>query len=336
MSVSDRPARVTIKTIAEAVGVTHGTVSRALRGDPRVKNETAELVRAKAEELDYRPSRLGRALKTRRTGNIAIVVSYIHDPFYSEVVQAVHDRLFPLEYNLFMAATESDLTRQARVARSLLEQSVDGAFVCCLPGLTPPFQELEKKIPLVTINCDPALHPAGVVHQDAEGMRQTVSYLVERGHRQIGYLGAKNGGFAQKTRRTAFFQMTERYSVKTWEATAPDVKVEAGFATAHEWLSTSNRPTAVVCFNDTVAFGLLKACRSLGINVPEELSVIGFDDIEMADFVPPGLTTFSQPRYEMGRAATEVMMTLLSGGEVAAQEEFLGKLVKRGTVGSVP
>ncbi|MCA9796880.1 MAG: LacI family DNA-binding transcriptional regulator, partial [Candidatus Eremiobacteraeota bacterium] len=146
--------RVTIKTIAEEVGVTHGTVSRALRGDSRVRSETAEAVQEAARRLGYRPSRSARALRTRRTGNLAIVVSYVHDPFYSEVVQAIHDRLFPLHYNLFMAATEFDLERQAEVARTLGEELVDGAFVCCLPGMTPPFQKLAQSVPLVTINCD--------------------------------------------------------------------------------------------------------------------------------------------------------------------------------------
>lgn len=330
--------RVTIKTIAEAVGVTHGTVSRALRDDPKVKRETALEVKRVAEELGYRPSRVARALKTRRTGTLAIVVSYVHDPFYSEVVHAVHDRLYPLDYNLVMAATETDLARQTSVAQKFLGQSVDGVFVCCLPGLTQPFKRLSEQIPLVTINCDPSLHPAGVYHNDPEAVRQTVAYLVERGHRHIGYVGAENGGFAQTERRTAFFEEIRKLSLRSTELTCPDVKIEAAHAVADKWLGDSDipRPTALVCFNDTVAMGFMKACREHHLEVPEELSIVGFDDIEMADFIHPGLTTFSQPRYEMGKVATETMMGLLAGKGDGEQTKFLGKLVQRGTVGNIP
>lgn len=330
--------RVTIKTIADAVGVTHGTVSRALRGDPRVKAATAVEVRDMAERLGYRPSRLARALKTQQTGTLAIVVSYIHDPFYSEVVQAVHDRLFPMEYNLVMAATESDLLRQQRVAQSFLEHSVDGVFVCCLPGLTPPFQRLRSQIPLVTINCDPSLHAAGVYHNDPEAIRQTIDFLVRRGHRHIGYVGAENGGFAQRERLKAFTDESRKLSIEQTVLSCPDVKIEIAYAEADKWLAQGklNRPTAMVCFNDTVAMGFLKACREHQVSVPDELSIVGFDDIEMADFLYPGLTTFSQPRYEMGKVATETMMALLSGLEEGSQTKFLGNLVQRGTVGNVP
>lgn len=330
--------RVTIKTIAEAVGVTHGTVSRALRGDPRVRTQTAEEVKAVADRLGYRPSSLGRALKTRRTGALAIVVSYAHDPFYSEVVQAVHDRLFPLEYNLLMAATESDLVRQQRVAQNFLGQSVDGVFVCCLPGLTEPFQKLRDRIPLVTINCDPILHPAGVYHDDPEAMRRAIQFLLQKGHRKIAYVGADNGGFAERQRRGTFQQECSGLSLDGRLLSCPDVKVEVAYQVALDWLQKRDLqpPTALICFNDTVAIGFLKACRELQVDVPGELSIMGFDDIEMADFIHPGLTTFSQPRYEMGKVATETMMNLLNGSKEPKQTKFLGRLVHRGTVGNVP
>ncbi|MGE0489789.1 MAG: LacI family DNA-binding transcriptional regulator [Vulcanimicrobiota bacterium] len=325
--------RVTIKTIAEEVGVTHGTVSRALRGDSRVRSETAEAVQEAAERLGYRPSRSARALRTRRTGNLAIVVSYVHDPFYSEVVQAIHDRLFPLHYNLFMAATEFDLERQAEVARTLGEELVDGAFVCCLPGMTPPFQKLAQTVPLVTINCDPTIYPYGVVHQDREAMRLCYQYLLERGHRKIGYLGAVNGGNAERARRGAFTDAAAGMAVPALMRSAEDVKVEAGEAAMRTWLDQGvNDMTALICFNDTVAIGAMKACAEAGVKVPEELSVVGFDDIEMASYVRPALTTFSQPRYEMGRAATEMMMALLAGKSPPAPARFLGKLVERESV----
>jgi DNA-binding LacI/PurR family transcriptional regulator len=328
------PRRVTIKTIAEAVGVTHGTVSRALRGDPRVRTETATLVMEKAQELGYRPSRVGRALKTQRTGSFAVVLSYAHDPFYSEVVQAIHDRLFPLERSLLIAATENDLERQRSVAQTLLEQMVDGVFVCCLPGMTPPFQKLAEQIPVVTINCDPDSNPWGVLHDDDEATRLCMQYLIEQGHRSIAYLGAANGGFAQKTRFRAFQEFSRDVSIKSVFRESPDVKMEAGEETMKRWLQEGflSLPSALLVFNDTLAIGAMKAIRDLGYRVPEDISIVAFDDIEMARYLTPPLTTFSQPRYEMGRVATELMMARLSGGAPERPDLFRGHLIKRGTV----
>ena len=326
--------RVTIKTVAEAVGVTHGTVSRALRGDPRVRSETAQAVKEAAEELGYRPSRVGRALRTQRTGSFAIVLSYAHDPFYSEVVQAIHDRLFPLERSLLMAATEDSPERQRAVAQTLLEQQVDGVFVCCLPGMTPPFRKLSQQVPVVTINCDPESNPWGVLHDDAAATRECLDYLLEQGHRSVAYLGAANGGFAQKTRFQAFKDYTRQVSVKAIFRESPDVKMEAGEETMRVWLEEGflNPPSALLAFNDTLAIGAIKAIRDHGLRVPEDISVVSFDDIEMARYLTPALTSFSQPRYEMGRVATEMMMTLLSGGTPEKPDMFAGRLVKRGTV----
>lgn len=327
--------RVTIKTIAEAVGVTHGTVSRALRGDTRVKPETTLAIQEAALRLGYRPSKLGRALKTQRTGALAIVVSYISDPFYSEVIQAVHDRLFPLEHSLFMVATEHDPARQRAAAQSLSNSLVDGVFVCCLPGLTPPFQELGKSVPLVTINCDPAKYPYDVVHDDAGAVRDCLAHLMQLGHRKIGYLGAHTGGYAQRVRLQAFTAYAAEMALNASVYTAEDVKVESGEAAMAAWLQEwgANGPTALVCFNDTVAIGACKAAREAGLSIPDNLSVLGFDDIEMATYVQPALTTFAQPRYEIGRAAAEMMLALLAGGQPAAPLLLRGELRVRQSTG---
>ena len=328
--------RVTIKTIAEAVGVTHGTVSRALRDDPRVRQETTKLVKQKAAELGYRPSRVGRALKTRKTGTLAIVLSYAHDPFYSQVLQAVHDRLFPLEISLFVAATEHDPARQRVTAEILSERMVDGVFVCCLPGMTEPFLQLSKTLPVVTINCDPQIYPYSVYHDDFKAMGDCLKMLTRKGHRKVGYLGAQNGGFAQRTRLDAFNKFCRELSLHPTVRTADDVKIEVGAEAMEQWLEKDELPSALVCFNDTMAIGAMNACRKRGLRIPEDISLVGFDDIEMAAYLNPGLTTYSQPRYEMGRIAAEMMLALQSGKTPEAPVCLSGKLIERETVAHTP
>ena len=164
--------------------------------------------------------------------------------------------------------------------------------------------------------------------------RECLEYLMEQGHRSVAYLGAANGGFAQKTRFKAFTDFTRQVSVKAVFRESPDVKMETGEETMTTWLEEGflNPPSALLAFNDTLAIGAIKAIRDRGLRVPEDISVISFDDIEMARYLTPPLTSFSQPRYEMGRVATEMMMTLLAGGTPHKPDLFTGRLVKRGTV----
>jgi DNA-binding LacI/PurR family transcriptional regulator len=325
---------VSIKTIAEHAGVTHGTVSRALRNDPRVKPETIARITALARELGYRPSRIARGLKLRRTGTLGLVVANITDPFLTEVIRGVHDAVLPAGYSLFVAATDADVTRATAIIHALDEHRVDGLLLL-LADLPPAYTDIVRaqRMPSVLINNHHGLTDvASVSNDDRRGITELVQHLVNLGHRRVGYLGDVRSGatnaLRQHTMRDALAQhgLTQRpEDLILASGSLPD----AGYLALFERLRQPG-PTAWLCFNDLLAIGALRAAKTSGIHVPTELSIVGFDDIALAHYVDPPLTTFAQPTYDLGHRAGALMMGMLATpGEPALTLTLSGTLVAR-------
>ena len=333
-------SHVTIKTIADRVGVTHGTVSRALKGDPRVKPQTAERIVALATQLGYTPSGLGRGLRTNRTGTLGIVISCITDPFYSEVIRGVHDAVLPAGYSLFVASTDTDSGSPQTIARSLWERRVDGLFMGCLPQIAQPYQRLvqEENLPIVLINRPSDDYPYNVFNDDARAVEACLDYLVAQGHRRIGFLGNLAAGGPDELRYLSY-----RESLRRWKLDSQDCNIffadrgqlRSGADATASWLNRNAdcRPTVLLCYNDLLAIGAIHALSEAGLDVPAALSVVGFDDIELAGYINPPLTTFAQPKYELGHRAATLMLQLLGGQPIAAKPlPLFGQLVVRQSV----
>ena len=334
-----RGSHVTLKSIADRLGMTHGTVCRALKGDPRVKPETAERIVHLAAQLGYTPSGLGRGLRTNRTGTLGIVISCITDPFYSEVIRGVHDAVMPAGYSLFVASTDTDAGCPRTIARNLWERRVDGLFMGCLPQIAQPYQRLvqEENLPIVLINRPSDDYPYTVCNDDARAVAACVDYLVTQGHRRIGYLGNLAAGGTDELR-----YVTYRDSLRRWKLEPQDCDIyfaergqlKAGAEATASWLNrTTDRPTVLLCYNDLLAVSAIRALDEAGLKVPTDLSVVGFDDIELAAYVNPPLTTFAQPKYDLGHRAATMMLQLLSGQTVASKPEpLIGQMVIRQSV----
>jgi DNA-binding LacI/PurR family transcriptional regulator len=327
----------TIKTIAQQAGVTHSTVSRALRGDPRVRPETTARIRAIADELGYTPSRIGRGLKTQRTHTLGLVVSHITDPFLTEVVRGVYDKVLPANYSLFVAATNVDREREAAIVRSFREQRVDGILICSsrLGGL---YRTLiaEQSLPIVLINNQAeGQYAYAVAHDDRRAAKDCVAHLIDIGHQRIGYLGNQRGGSTNADRLAGYHAAMTAAHVPV---RATDVQhASTGHPTAsvepiQTWLRQpdSERPTAIFCYNDLLAIGALRALKHAGLRVPDDISLVGFDDIDMAAYVDPPLTTFAQPKHALGYRAAEMMFHLLDRSADGAGPVMLyGELIVR-------
>ena len=332
---------VTIKTIAQQAGVTHSTVSRALRDDPRVRPETMARIRAIADQLGYTPSRIGRGLKTQRTHTLGLVVSHITDPFLTEVIHGVQDKVLPAGYNLFVAATNVDPQREAAIVRSFREQRVDGILICSsrLGGL---YRTLiaEQAQPIVLINNQgTGQYAYTVAHDDRRAASACVEYLIEHGHRRIAYLGNGRGGSTNADRLAGYHAALRAAGLA---AQPTDVQhaatggADASAAAIQIWLqqAPAERPTAIFCYNDLLAIGALRTLKQAGLHVPGEISLVGFDDIDMAAYVDPPLTTFAQPKHALGYQAAELMFRLLDRAvDGAAPVLLYGKLVARQSAG---
>jgi DNA-binding LacI/PurR family transcriptional regulator len=310
---------ITIKDIARLAGVSHATVSRALRGHPGISPATTARIQAIASEQGYLASTAARSLKTSRTQAVGVILSYIDDPFFSEVLEGIEDILQPRGYSLFVAASHHDTWREKAIVRAMLERRVDGVIIC-----SPPFrpehsrQFQEYGLPLTVINNQDAEdYQFSIYHDDIEGSRQVARYLLGLGHRRIAYLGNSQAGRSNRDRLSGYKAelLAACQSIPAgYIFQGPDGRPEGGYAGARHFLSLSHPPTAIMCFNDLMALGLLRGLQESGRRIPEDCSVTGFDNIEFSAFLNPPLTTFDQPKYQMGADAANMILELLTTG----------------------
>ncbi len=307
---------ITIKDIAERAGVTHSTVSRALHDSPLISAETTERVHKVALELGYLPSAAARSLKTHQTHALGVVLSNIDDPFFSEILQGIEDVAQANGYSLFIAASQRDPLREQTIVRAMREHSVDGVIICSTSFSASQGHSLvQVGVPIVVINNEAAEdYRYSIYHDDVDGTRQITRHLIELGHRKIAYLGNSLSGRTTLARLDGFRQEMAAAGLPIppqYFLQAPGGGPEQGLAGLDLLLDLPDRPTALICFNDMMAIGVLKGLQQLGIQVPTEFSLTGFDNIVFSTYTNPPLTTFDQPKRSIGAKAAEQLLTLL-------------------------
>lgn len=326
---------VSIKDIARSANVSHSTVSRALRNSPLVNAETRALVRKIAEQQGYTVSAAARSLVTHRTNTIGVVVTSIANPFVGEIVAGIEEFVLAHQYSILLSTSQSDPEREMQAVRALHEHRVDGILVnssrvgrLYLPLLA------ELKVPIVLINNE---HPGEFIHSvsinNLKAGREATGHLVALGHRRIGYVGNQFGLQADTDRFGGYRQVVEEADIGFQPELVAhgDGGPEGGRRAAQRLLNLPQHPTAIFCFNDMEAFGVLRAARERGLQVPRDLSIVGLDDLYFSSYTDPPLTTVQQPKLEMGRLAAQILLELLSGGKPDSHITLAGRLVVRGS-----
>lgn len=307
---------VTIKDIAKETGVSHTTVSRALRGSSLISDETTRRIQETALALGYFPHAAAQSLKTNRSQALGVIVSNIDDPYFSEILQGIEEIAQSNHYSLFIAASQRDAERERTIVRAMRQHRVEGVIICSTSFRDEQSQQFAKyEIPIVTINNQAAEeYRYSIYHDDMDGSRQVTRHLIELGHRKIAYLGNSTSGRTTQDRLTGF-----RYEMESARLSLPNQYIyeisgsepEKGIVASEHFLSLPDRPTAIVCFNDMLAIGMLKALQQLEVRIPEDISITGFDNIVFSNYTNPSLTTFDQPKRFIGKKAAELMLGLL-------------------------
>lgn len=307
---------ISIKDIAKEIGVSHSTVSRALSGSALVSEETRQLIQETALKLGYFPSAAARSLKTNRSQALGVIVSSIDDPYFSEILQGMEEVAQSKNYSLFMAASQHNRDRETAIGQSMRQHRVDGLIVCSTSFSDEQSQHFSKYgIPIVVVNNQAAgEYRYSIYHDDRDGSRQVTRHLIELGHRRIAYLGNSQSGRTTQDRLAGFRQELQASAIQIPERYIHEMPgsepAQAALAVDH-FLTLPERPTALVCFNDMIAIGVLKQLHQRGIRVPDEFSVTGFDNIIFSDYSNPPLTTFDQPKRFIGQKAAELILSLL-------------------------
>lgn len=322
-----------IKDVARVAKVSHPTVSRALRHSPLVKAETAERIRQIARSIGYRPSAVARSLVTKKTNTIGVVVTTITDPFIGEVVSGIEETANKHGYSVILANSNADPDREIQVANSFHEHRVDAILVTSsrVGALYVPLLS-QLRIPVVLINNQ---HPGEFVHSvmidNITASRNATQHLVELGHKRIAYISDRFGSQSDTERLGGYRQTLESAGIAFVSSlvVAGDGRPAGGTRAMKQLLAQPASPTAVFCYNDMSALGALSCIREHGLRVPEDISLVGFDDLLFASYADPPLTTVRQSKHQMGQVAMEIVLKLFSGIRSETNIKMQGELIVR-------
>lgn len=318
---------VTISDVAKAAGVSASTVSRALTRPERVDAQTRARIFAQIERLGYKVNRAARGLVTGRTCNLAVIVSNLADPVFPDIVRGIQRRAHEHNLTTLLADSEDDPQAELDLLGTLAPQ-VDGIIVCGSLASDDELQQARTLVPLVLVSRRVPGVPAVVV-DNANGMRQAVRHLQALRHRRIGYVGGPAARWSEQDRLAAARATATQCGMELVEFgnVMPSFAGGAGVAD-HVLLA---EVSAVLAFNDVIAIGLMHQLVSHGVPVPDEISIVGFDDISLAEIAYPPLTTVRFPRREAGAAAVDRLRADLDGAppEVDSVAPLTTELVVR-------
>lgn len=337
------PRRVTIDDVARLAEVHKATVSRALNAQTRdqVNAETLKRVKRAARQLGYVPNAMARSLRTSRSMTIGVIIPDLMNPIFPPIIRGIEHVLQAQGYTVLIANTDSHDDVEISVFESLLQRRVDG-FILATGRLDdqPVVDEaVSADVPVVLVNRGSGLGGFPLVGGDnASGIDMAVSHLVELGHRHILHAAGPPNFSTTRSRAEAFEIAATRAAVEHDTMYAKALTIEAGVDVAAEILGRGGRcPMALVAGNDLVALGLIRRLRAAGLHCPENVSVVGFNDMPFAeDFWPP-LTTVHMPLREIGSEAARLLLRGIEAGEQEGATLTLPvTLVVRGSTGPAP
>lgn len=303
--------RLNMRIVAQHAGVSSATVSRVINGSGPVREETAKHVRRILEDLNFIPNPIATTLKYGRSNTYGVIIPDLMNPFFPEFLFNFEDVMVESDYELLIASTQSIEAKLINSVRRMLMRQVDGVVLMASELETRAIEPLlDHKIPIVTVDRRRVQEGIGDVAIDFEnGYQQAVEHLYKLGHRRIGFLGGLEGIRTSEIRLKAFQKALQgpglTYDPKFTRT--GNYRVNGGDAAMNSLLDQPNRPTAMITANDLTAFGALRALHGRGVNLPDEMSIIGFDGIQLSNAVYPALTTIEVAPQELARACARAL-----------------------------
>lgn len=305
-----------IREVAKRAKVSTATVSRAINRVPSVNPQLAKRVWKVVEQLGYYPNTQARALVSGKSRIFGLVVSEITNPFFPEIVQTFEDAAVENGYEILLTSTVHDTKRMESSVRRMIERRVDGVAILTFGMEESLVDNLRlRKVPLVFVDVGPDAPRVSNIRVDyLSGIRQAVQHVVALRHTSIAFISGPLRLKSAVARKEAFCQSMNEIGLEV----APEMialgdhTLEGGMRALAELMKATNPPTAVLCSNDMTAIGVMRQAYDFGVNVPEELSVIGFDDIRFSEFIIPPLTTVQMSQTELARTAFTALMNEVS------------------------
>jgi LacI family transcriptional regulator len=306
----------TIREVAKLAGVAPITASRVMSDSGYASEDVRRRVKKAAEELNYVPNTLARSLKSKRTQTLALVITDITNPFWTTVARGVEDAASVSGYNVIFCNTDESAEKQSMYINTLLQKQVDGVLLVPAHSDDNPIEILRQHdVQVVLLDRRLEDVQANVVRCDSkDGACQLINLLLKLGHRRIAILRGPSGVSSAEDRMAGYQLALSDAGMKVENdlVFSCEFSVESGYQMTQRLLSISPRPTAMFASNNFIAIGALKALRDAQVEVPKNMSVVGFDDLPLAIVVDPFLTVADQPAYEMGRLATLRLLDMLN------------------------
>ncbi|MFB9476568.1 LacI family DNA-binding transcriptional regulator [Nonomuraea salmonea] len=332
---------VTRNDVARLAGTSPAVVSYVINNGPKPVSEAArKRVLAAVEQLGYRPNAVARSLRSRRTWTIGLIASDStggKSPFFGQFTRACEEVAWQRGYSVLLGNSAEDPERAEGYVRRFMERRVDGLVLMRVPVSVERAAEL-RGVPVVTIDHEAPAHFSRLAVDDEEGGYQATRHLIAHGHRRIGYvagpLDVTPVGLRADGWRRALHEAGAQPDADLGALVAEgELSLEGGYDTALRLLSRPDRPTALFASTDDQAIGAMRAAADLGLRVPDDVAVAGFDGAREAAYTVPGLTTISQPIDEMARHATETLVGAIEEAAEPVTKIFSASLVTRGSCG---
>ncbi|EEY99958.1 ribose operon repressor [Vibrio sp. RC586] len=314
----------TMKDIARLAGVSTSTVSHVINKSRFVSDEIAERVNNAAQQLNYAPSALARSLKMNRTKTIGMLVTTSTNPFFGEVVKGVERSCYHQGYNLILCNTEGDNQRMKASINTLLQKRVDGLLLMCstLEGERLDVFDRYPDIPVVVMDWGPILFASDKIQDNSlQGGYMAAKHLIECGHKEIGCITGPLIRHQAQMRYEGYKRALAEAGLgihPDWIIES-DFECEGGYQAFEKLYERGKLPSALFVCNDMMAMGVIQAASQRGLRVPDDLSLIGYDDVHIAKFMTPALTTIHQPKYRLGKAAVDTLLYRLENPDTTAQ-----------------
>jgi len=311
----------TIQDVARKAGVSVATVSRVLNNQNVVAKETTIKVEKAINELNYEPSVLGRNLRTSESRIILVLIPSIANPFYTEIIKGIEDTAIEQGYNILLCETGSNPKREAIYINLVRNRLADGVISMDPAVDKVRLTELAKKYPVVQCSEYDKVGTISYVTIDSElAAYQAVRYLIQIGHKKIGLINSDNKYLYARDRYEGYIKALNEFDLPIntdWIYNVESVRFQDGQQAMRGLLNKPDRPTAIFADSDILAIGALKEINSNGLNVPNDIALVGFDNIDFSNMTYPTLTTISQPMYKMGSASANMIIHKIRGEKVA-------------------
>jgi len=331
---------VTIKDIAAELGISATTVSRSLKDDARISKEVREKVKKLARKMGYRPNLMAKSLVSNRSYTIGFLVDNLSWSFFSELAENIQNAAEKQGYSVLIYSSQKNAERERAGCESFLSRGIDGLLIYATEAAEnePFYDELaQMNIPVVFFNHFGHMNVNCVTTDDYDGACKAMRHLRDLGHEKIGYIGSKEDSSIKRQRLGAYRDMVSEFGLpdsSRWIALEEDDPLY-GYRVAKEWFggSRQDRPTALFAQNDMLAFGACRAIAELGLRIPEDVSVIGYDDLDVCNFLHPPLTTVKIPLRQLADSALRFLVEQIgsekTGDEVRLKTTFSPNLIVR-------